>query len=157
MNPAWIDSATAWISANPIAAGALIFLVAFCDALVVAGIVVPALPLLFAVGALVGLGHLDGPYALACAAMGAFVGDASSFWIGRRWGPQLRQRWPFARYPQWLDRGESLFRRHGLKSIVIARFVGAVRPFVPAIAGMLRMAPRRYAVTSLAACVAWAA
>src|SRR5690606_6254238 len=146
MNPAWIESATTWISANPIAAGALIFLVAFCDALVVAGIVVPALPLLFAVGALVGLGHLDGPYALACAATGAFVGDSLSYWIGYRWGPQLRQRWPFARYPQWLDRGELLFRRHGIKSIAIARFVGAVRPFVPAIAGMLRMPFRRYAL-----------
>ncbi|MGH8072668.1 MAG: bifunctional DedA family/phosphatase PAP2 family protein [Lysobacter sp.] len=157
MNPAWIESATTWISANPIAAGALIFLVAFCDALVVAGIVVPALPLLFAVGALVGLGHLDGPYALACAATGAFVGDSLSYWIGYRWGPQLRQRWPFARYPQWLDRGESLFRRHGIKSIAIARFVGAVRPFVPAIAGMLRMPFRRYALPSLIACVAWAA
>ena len=78
MNPAWIESATSWISANPVAAGALIFMVAFCDALVVAGIVVPALPLLFAVGALVGLGHIDGPYALACGALGAFAGDSLS-------------------------------------------------------------------------------
>src|SRR5690606_34284536 len=117
----------------------------------------PALPLLFAVGALVGLGHLDGPYALACAATGAFAGDSLSYWIGYRWGPQLRQRWPFARYPQWLDRGESLFRRHRIKSIAIARFVGARRPFVPAIAGMLRMPFRRYALPSLGACVAWAA
>ena len=110
MNPAWLDSATAWISAHPIAAGALVFLIAFCDALVVVGIVVPALPLLFAVGALIGLGHVNGPYALACAALGAFCGDLLSYWIGRRWGSQLRQRWPFARYPQWLDRGETLRR-----------------------------------------------
>ncbi len=53
---------------------------------------VPALPLLFAVGALVGLGHINGPYAVACAALGAFLGDALSFWVGRRWGTQLRQR-----------------------------------------------------------------
>ena len=157
MNPAWLDSATAWISAHPIAAGALVFLIAFCDALVVVGIVVPALPLLFAVGALIGLGHVNGPYALACAALGAFCGDLLSYWIGRRWGSQLRQRWPFARYPQWLDRGETLFRRHGVKSIAIARFVGAVRPFVPAIAGTLQMPLRRYALPSLVACIAWAA
>ena len=65
MNPAWLDSTVAWIGAHPHAAGLLIFLVAFCDALAVVGIVVPALPLLFAVGALVGLGHIDGPYAVA--------------------------------------------------------------------------------------------
>ncbi|MBF6024218.1 bifunctional DedA family/phosphatase PAP2 family protein [Lysobacter niastensis] len=157
MESAWLESATAWISAHPTAAGALIFLIAFCDALVILGIVVPALPLLFAVGALIGLGHINGPYALVCATLGAFIGDGLSYWIGRRWGPQLRSRWPFSRYPQWLDSGESMFRRHGTKSIVIARFVGAVRPFVPAIAGMLHMPLRRYALPSLAACVFWSA
>ena len=157
MEPAWLDSAIAWINANPIAAGIVIFLIAFCDALVVVGIAVPALPLLIAVGAAVGLGHINGPYAVACAAAGAFLGDALSFWVGRRWGTQLRQRWPFSRYPQWLDRGEGLFRRHGVKSIVIARFVGAVRPFVPAIAGMLEMPFRRYALPSVLVCIAWAA
>lgn len=155
MEPAWIESATAWIANNPIAAGAVVFLIAFCDALVIVGIVVPALPLLFAVGALVGLGHISGPYALACATLGAFIGDGLSYWVGHRWGPQLRSRWPFSRYPQWLDRGEALFRRHGSMSIVIARFVGAVRPFVPAIAGMLHMPLRRYALPSLGACLVW--
>ena len=157
MEPAWIETATAWIAEHPVAAGAAIFLIAFCDAVVLLGIVVPALPLLFAVGALVGLGHISGPYALACATLGAFIGDGLSYWIGHRWGPQLRSRWPFSRYPQWLDRGEAMFRRHGVKSIFIARFVGAVRPFVPAIAGMLHMPVRRYAVPSLVACIAWSA
>src|SRR5688500_6808448 len=157
MKPAWLDSTVAWIGAHPHAAGLLIFLVAFCDALAVVGIVVPALPLLFAVGALVGLGHIDGPYAIACASLGAVAGDALSYWIGHRWGPQMRGHWPFRRYPQLLDRGERVFRRHGSKGIVIERFVGAVRPFVPAIAGMLRMPLRRYLPVSLFAAVLWAA
>ena len=157
MPNAWFDSTIAWISAHPHAAGLLIFLVAFCDALAVVGIVVPALPLLFAVGALVGLGHVDGPYAVICAALGAFAGDALSYWIGHRWGATLRGHWPFRRYPQLLDRGEQLFRRSGSKGIVIARFVGAVRPFVPAIAGMLRMPLKRYVPASVFAAVAWSA
>lgn len=157
MEPSWIDSASAWISAHPFAAGAIVFLVAFCDALVILGIFVPALPLLFAVGAMIGLGHVNGPYALVAAALGAFCGDALSYWIGSRWGPQLRQRWPFSRYPQWLDSGEALFRRKGTQSIFIARFVGAVRPFVPAIAGMLHLPLRRYLLPSAAACVLWSA
>ena len=157
MPSAWFDSTVAWIGAHPVAAGGLIFLIAFCDALAVVGIVVPALPLLFAVGALVGLGHVSGPYALVCAALGAMAGDALSFWIGRKWGPQLREHWPFRRYPQFLDRGEALFRRHGAKSLVIARYVGAVRPFVPAVAGMLRMPLKRYLPPSIFAAVTWAA
>ena len=143
MPTAWLDGTIAWITAHPRAAGLLIFLVAFCDALAVIGIVVPAAPLLFAAGALAGLGHLDGPYAIACAALGAFAGDATSFWVGHRWGPQMRGHWLFRRYPQFLDQGERVVRRHGSKGLVIARFVGAVRPFVPAIAGMLHMPLRR--------------
>ena len=157
MQSAWFDATIAWISAHPHAAGGLVFLIALCDALAVVGIVVPALPLLFAVGTLIGLGHLDGPYALLCAAAGAFVGDGLSYWIGHRWGPAMRGLWLFKRYPGLLDRGEQMFRRHGAKGIVIARFVGAVRPFVPAVAGMLRMPLKRYAPASAFAAVTWAA
>jgi len=157
MQSAWFDSTVAWISANPQAAGGLVFLIAFCDALAVVGIVVPALPLLFAVGTLIGLGHIDGTYALMCAGLGAFAGDALSYWIGHRWGPEMRGLWLFRRYPQLLDRGETLFRRHGSKGIVIARFVGAVRPFVPAVAGMLHMPLKRYVPASAVAALAWAA
>src|SRR5436190_13077721 len=156
MPTAWFDGTLAWITAHPRAAGGLILLIAFCDALAVVGIIVPALPLLFAVGVLIGLGHIDGPYAVACTAAGAFAGDALSYWIGHRWGPTMRGHWPFRRYPQLLDRGERVFRRHGSSGLVIARFVGAVRPFVPAIAGMLRMPLRRYVPVSLFAAVAWA-
>jgi len=38
-----------WIAAHPLAAGLVIFLIAFCDALLIIGVVVPAAPLLFAV------------------------------------------------------------------------------------------------------------
>lgn len=157
MQPAWLDSTVAWISAHPVLAGGVIFLIAFCDALAVIGIVVPALPLLFAVGTLIGLGHVHGPYAVLCAAAGACAGDGLSYWIGRRWGLQLRNHVLFRRYPQLIDRGEQLFRRHGAKGIVIARYVGAVRPFVPAVAGMLHMPLKRYLPASAVAALSWAA
>ena len=157
MQPGWFDSTVAWISAHPVLAGGVAFLIAFCDALAVVGIVGPALPLLFAIGARIGLGHSDGPYMVVCAAAGAFAGDFVSYWIGRKWGPQLREHVLFRRYPQLVDRGEQLFRRHGLKGILIARYVGAVRPFVPAVAGMLHMPLRRYAPASAVAALSWAA
>ncbi|HLM52610.1 MAG TPA: VTT domain-containing protein [Pseudoxanthomonas sp.] len=156
MNPTWLENLLAWISAHPVAAGAAIFAIAFCDALVVVGTVVPAMPLLFAVGVLIGLGELSGPYAVACAALGAFFGDAVSYWVGHRWGGQLRGHWPFRRYPQLLARGEALFRRNAVKSILIARYAGPIRPFVPAIAGMSGMPVRRYTLASLFSAASWA-
>ncbi|MEN1929079.1 bifunctional DedA family/phosphatase PAP2 family protein [Luteimonas sp. MJ250] len=156
MVSAWFDSLVTWIGAHPVAAGVAIFLIAFCDAVIILGAVVPALPLLFAIGVLIGFGEISGPYAIACAALGALAGDASSYWIGYRWGPQLRATWPFRKYPQLLDRAGVLFRRNEIKGIFIARYVGPVRPFVPAIAGMSRMPLRRYVPASIVAAISWA-
>lgn len=156
MHSAWFDATLAWISAHPQAAGLLVFLIAFSDAVIVLGAVVPALPLMIAIGVLIGMGELSGPYAVICAALGAFTGDGLSYWVGRRWGEALRGVWPFRRYPSLLERGENLFRRNAFKSIFIARYVGAVRPFVPAIAGMAKMPLSRYMRASALACLSWA-
>ncbi|HET6602818.1 MAG TPA: VTT domain-containing protein [Xanthomonadaceae bacterium] len=156
MDSSTLDGLITWIGQHPVAAGAVVFAIAFCDAIVVLGIAVPALPLLFAVGALVGLGHIDGTYAIASATAGAFLGDGLSYLFGRHYGAQLKGMWPFSRHPEWLAGGEQFFRRHGTKGIVIARYVGAVRPFVPAIAGMLRMRGREYVPPSLFAAATWA-
>jgi len=133
----------------------VVFLIAFSDAVIILGAIVPALPLLFAIGVLIGLGEISGPYAIACAALGALAGDGLSFWVGWRWGQRLHGVWPFRRYPQLLERGERLFLRNALKSIFIARYVGAVRPFVPAIAGMARWPLHQYLPASLIACLSW--
>ncbi|WP_395790037.1 VTT domain-containing protein [Aquimonas sp.] len=154
----WIrwDALLEWIARHPVAAGAVIFLVAFCDALLIIGVAVPAAPILFAVGTLIGLGHIDGAYAVACAAAGAFCGDGVSYLAGRRYGDSLKLRWPFAQHPEWLQRGDVSFRRHGIKSLLIGRFVGAIRPFIPAIAGMLQMPALRYCFATGLAAVLWA-
>ncbi len=156
MDSSWIDATLAWIAAHPVLAGAVVFLIAFCDAVIILGAIVPALPLLFAVGVLIGLGQISGPYAVACTALGALAGDALSYWVGRRWGNRLRGIWPFSRYPQLLDRGEIMFRRNAFKSILVARYVGAIRPFVPAIAGMMKMPVPRYLQASSIAAISWA-
>ena len=150
------DALLDWISRHPLAAGVVIFLIAFGDALLFIGVAIPATPLLFAVGTLVGLGHIDGTYAVICAALGAFCGDGLSYLAGRRYGDSLRTRWPFANNPQWLERGDAAFRRHGMKSLVIGRFVGAIRPFIPAIAGMVRMPAQKYAFATGIAAMLWA-
>ncbi|WP_374249483.1 VTT domain-containing protein [Thermomonas sp.] len=156
MHGAWFDNTVAWIGAHPQAAGLLVFLIAFCDAVIVLGAIVPALPLMIAIGILIGMGSISGPYAVACAALGALAGDGLSFWIGWRYGERLRGVWPFRRYPALLERGEALFRRNAIKGLLIARYVGAVRPFVPAIAGMAKMPVLRYLRTSGLACLSWA-
>ena len=79
------------------------------DAIVILGFLVPAVPLLFGVGTLVGLGLIDGTYAIIAAGLGAFAGDGVSFLLGRHYGDALRRTWPFSRYPEWLPAGEAFF------------------------------------------------
>ena len=77
MNGSWIDTLLAWIAAHPVLAGLVVFAIAFCDSLIILGTIVPALPLMIAVGVLIGMGELSDPYAVACAALGAFAAGLS--------------------------------------------------------------------------------
>ena len=152
-----IDSALTWMGAHPMLAGLVAFLVCSLDTLLVVGLLVPTIPLLLGIGVLIGLGHLNGWYALAACTAGGVLGDSLNFWLGRRFGPQLRTSWPFSRYPQWLDRGEAMFRRRGAGGLVGARFIGGIRAIVPAIAGMLGMPWPKFLLVSTFGCVFWAA
>ena len=72
-----------WISS---AAGGSNVVSAFLGA--AGGALLDNMPLLFAVGALIGLGHINGPYAVVCAAAGAFwklAIDASAKNADRQW------------------------------------------------------------------------
>ena len=156
MQAASLEALSEWISAHPVAAGLLVALVALADAVPVAGMVVPSMAILLAVGTLIGLGILDPLWIIACAALGALAGDLLGYGFGRRYGERLRGLWPFTRYPHWLARGESLFQRRGALGVVIGRQIGAVRPFVPAIAGMLGMRPLQFGAAALTGALIWA-
>ena len=83
-----IHSALTWMGAHPMLAGIVAFLVCSLDTLLVVGLLVPTIPLLLGIGVLIGLGHLNGWYALAACTAGGVLGDTLNFWLGRRFGRQ---------------------------------------------------------------------
>lgn len=137
-----------WISLHPYWAGAAIFWVALAESLAGVGLLVPGTLIMFGVGTLVATGTLDLWTALAWAAAGAVAGDATSYWLGHHFQEQLHDLWPFRRHPGWLKSGTAFMHRHGGKGILLGRFVGPMRPIIPAVAGMLGMAPLRSWLTS---------
>jgi membrane protein DedA with SNARE-associated domain len=145
-----------WITANPGWAGLVIFLVAWIESLVVIGIVLPGIFILFGIGAMIGLGLLEFYPVWLAASVGALFGDLVSYVIGYRLRGHLADFWPFSRYPQILRRGRHFFHRHGAKSVMIGRFVGPLRPVIPATAGMLAMRPRQFIGVAVPACILWA-
>jgi undecaprenyl-diphosphatase len=145
-----------WISQHPLLSGLLIFAIALLESLVVVGLLIPGAFLLFGVGALIATGSLQLYPTMAWTIAGAFAGDSISFLIGRHYHQRLRVVWPFNRYPALVNRGIEFFYRHGGKSVFMARFVGPVRPIVPAIAGMMDMPITRFLLVDSIASILWA-
>jgi undecaprenyl-diphosphatase len=150
-----VHTLTQWLSANPGWVTWTIFLTALTESLAVAGIVVPGVAILFAVAVLAGKAGIPAMEILAWGAAGAIIGDGLSFWLGRRLRGRLHQVWPFSHHPQMIRRAEQLFVRHGGKSVVIGRFVGPVRPFIPMVAGAFSMSARRFSLVNIASALAW--
>lgn len=145
-----------WIALHPTWSGAIIFLIALLESLAVVGLFMPGAVLLFGVGTVVAAGSFPLSHGLLWVAAGAITGDGLSFLLGRHYREHLREIWPLRRYPQLLARGEQFFGRHGGKSVLIGRFVGPIRPVIPAIAGMLGMPPARFFLINIGSALVWA-
>lgn len=145
-----------WIAQHPWWAGLAIFVSALAESLVVVGVIIPGALIMLGAGALIAMGALELWTTLAWAVAGAVVGDGMSYWLGHHYREQLRSLWPFRRHPDLIGRGEVFFQRHGGKSVLLGRFIGPMRPMIPAVAGMLGMPPSRFYAVNLLSALAWA-
>lgn len=145
-----------WIGAHPTWAGVLVFLVAFSESLALVGLFMPGAVLMFGFGALIGTGTVEFLPVAIWASTGAIAGDSVSFWLGRRFHQRLRVIWPFRTHPTLMARATDFFYRHGGKSILLARFIGPIRPVIPAVAGMLEMPTRRFLLMNALSGALWA-
>src|SRR6185295_16443281 len=86
----------------------------------------------------------------------AIVGDALGYSIGYKTGPMI-----FSREQSLLFRKDHLvatqkfYEKHGGKTIILARFMPAVRTFAPVVAGVGKMGYRRFATFNVVGGAAW--
>jgi membrane protein DedA with SNARE-associated domain/membrane-associated phospholipid phosphatase len=144
-----------YFSANPGWALAVVFLVAFGEALLIIGLFVPSTAVLVGAGMLVGTGHLGFWPVFWCTAIGAIAGDQVSYWAGRMFGDRLKTFWPLNKYPTLVAKGEDFVRSHGGKSIAIGRFVPGVKAVVPGIIGMLGMNQTYFLFVNVTSGLVW--
>jgi undecaprenyl-diphosphatase len=145
-----------WLSVNPGWAGLIIGVIALTESLALVGLIVPGTVLMFLAGAAVGGSNIAILPMLLWAMAGAILGDTLSYWLGRYYRDRLRTLPLVRRYPQALARAEQLFHRHGGKSVVLGRFIGPVRPVIPAVVGMLGMPPGRFLMANIGSAIGWA-
>lgn len=146
-----------FLEANPALTIAIVFIVSMAEAVLILGIFVPCTAVLIGAGSLVGLGKLDFWPIFVAASIGAMVGDAISFWLGRHYGQRLKTFWPLTSYPGVVANGEQFFHKHGVKGIAIGRFIPAIKAIIPGIAGMMGMSPIRFTVVNFLSAFVWAA
>jgi membrane-associated protein len=129
---------------------ALILGIAAADALLP---LVPSETTAIAAGVLAGAGDLSLGFVIAAAAAGAFLGDSSSYGLGRAFSNRIGSRLLPERRRAWAERA---LNTRGGALIVGARFVPGGRTAVTLTAGMLPMPARRYFRLAGLAAVVWA-
>ncbi len=155
MGGALLTSVVAFSRSHRELAYGLILLVSLLEALPVVGAFIPGDAIILAVSALVPTGALGLWPLMIAATLGAILGDGLSFWLGRHYRESIVGHWPVSHYPRMVTRGEDFLRRHGGKSVFIARFTPGVRSIVPMLAGTLRMRPRRFYVMNVLSALCW--
>lgn len=135
---------------------AAIFALSALEAVAVIGIAVPGLAVLFALTLIAGSHGIPLWEILVAGILGAMAGDGISYWLGYRFRDRLPGMWPFRTHPQWLESGRAFIEGHGGKSIIIGRFIGPLRTFVPLVAGMLGMRPLYFLSMNFLSALAWA-
>jgi membrane-associated protein len=136
----------------------LLFVIVFCETGLVVTPFLPGDSLLFAAGALAASSEgTGGPLNVHLIAglliVAAIVGDSVNYAIGRRLGARaFKMR--FVK-PEYIERTQAFYARHGGKTIILARFVPIVRTFAPFVAGMAAMEYRKFITYNVVGGIVW--
>ena len=99
-------------------------------------------------------GYLSLPGVMAIAVLGAFLGDQTAFFIGRRYGQRVLARFPglAAKAP----RVQELVRRWDAPAVVLLRFCYGLRVAGPIVIGSCGISPWRLAFFNFIGTLLWA-
>ena len=120
------------------------------------GFFLPGDSLLFTAGFLASQGFFNILGVMLLTTIFAILGDSTGYWFGAKIGPMI-----FTRPDSfWLGKkrmadAQSFFEKHGAKSLILARFIPAVRTFTPIMAGVGTMKYRTFLKYNILGGVLW--
>lgn len=136
----------------------LVSLAALSETTILADIFVPGEVAMALAGVIAATGPADVQWVILAAAVGAVVGDSTSYAIGRKWGQPLVCRLGALRkhLAPRLHSARHFFEEHGGAAVFFGRFIGVLRGLIPVAAGIAHMRLRRFLAWNVAASFAWA-
>ncbi len=132
----------------------ILFAIVFAETGLVVTPFLPGDSLLFAAGALAGLGSIRLDLAAGVLIVAAILGDTVNYWIGQYLGHRLLA-WGRLIRKEHIDRTHAFFEKYGGKTIIIARFVPIVRTFAPFVAGVGEMTYSRFLAYNVIGALLW--
>jgi membrane protein DedA with SNARE-associated domain/rhodanese-related sulfurtransferase len=121
------------------------------------GLPIPSVPLLLAAGALAGTGRMNFFAALFVSMFAAICADSMWYQLGRIKGIRILQLLcKISLEPDsCVRRTENFFTRHGVRSLVLAKFIPGLSTLAPALAGLFRISMQRFLLYNGLGAVLW--
>ncbi|MBI2048363.1 MAG: VTT domain-containing protein [Parcubacteria group bacterium] len=122
------------------------------------GFFLPGDSLLFTAGFLASQGFFNIWLLAPLMAIAAIAGDSVGYWTGKKVGPMLFTRPDSLLFSQQrVHEAKLFFEKYGAMSIVLARFIPAVRTFTPIVAGVAEMRYQTFLTYNVVGGIVWGA
>ena len=144
-----------YLNTNAEYAWVIILLFAFLEAFVLSGVILSS-AILFSICILIyNTELLSIVYIVPVAILGAHLGDMSSFLFGKTIGPQLLSTKVMIKRQKMILRAQKFLDKTGSFTVLLGRFIPAVRPIVPFLLGISDLKVVRFYIADLIACLLW--
>ena len=135
---------------------ALLFFIIFAETGLVLTAFLPGESLVFTIGALSAINVLRIWITYPLLFIAAFLGNCLNYWIGKKIGPQVFEQKKSKLFNKAsLAKTENFYKKHGGKTIIIARFLPVIKTFAPLIAGIGHMHYKTFIIYNLIGSFIW--
>jgi membrane-associated protein len=130
--------------------------IVFVETGLLVGFFLPGDSLLVSAGLLASQGYLNVWALGGLCSVAAIAGDQAGYLIGKTTGPRIFTREDSLLFHRkHLQAAHTFYEKHGVKTIVIARFVPIIRTFAPVVAGVGQMRYRTFVLYNVIGGLAW--
>lgn len=114
-----------------------LFFIVFAESGLLFGFFFPGDSLLITAGLLASRGYLDINHIILTAITAAILGDTVGYWFGNKTGPRIfKKEDSLLFHKKNIIKANEFYKKHGGKTIVLARFLPFIRTFAPIVAGV---------------------